>query len=247
MGVICLIGIGIPEPQNTETKQRTHDFYALFQTQKSSNQFAKGFAAKIKTPKTKIDMKLKRTNTLFAGVICLAFGIVSLTACSKSIDTETATTEAASESTELTEATEESKVEKVTEKKSDSDKETKEMTPEQMYEKALSFERNKNYAEAVKWLLKSAEKGYADAQERLGYFYSDGKGVAQSDTEAFKWYSKAAAQGYADAACKLGKCYRYGKGVAVDNKKAREWFNKAAEGFSDDAMVELEKMDSEGL
>jgi TPR repeat protein len=40
-----------------------------------------------------------------------------------------------------------------------------------------------------------AEQGEAKAQFRLGYIYSQGKGVSQDYTEAVRWYRKAADQG----------------------------------------------------
>jgi TPR repeat protein len=47
-----------------------------------------------------------------------------------------------------------------------------------------------NYKEAFKWITMVAEKGYADAQCRIGLMYSDGKGVQQDYNEAFKWLTK---------------------------------------------------------
>ena len=58
------------------------------------------------------------------------------------------------------------------------------------------YEDEKNYAEAVKWYLKSAEQNNYLAQNRIGELYRDGKGAAQNFTEAAKWYRKAAEQDY---------------------------------------------------
>ena len=48
---------------------------------------------------------------------------------------------------------------------------------------------------AVKWILKSAEQGYAEAQFYLGVIYYKGDGVKRDAVEAVKWFRKAAEQG----------------------------------------------------
>lgn len=55
----------------------------------------------------------------------------------------------------------------------------------------------RNYAEAVKWFRKAAERGLVEAQYNLGLVYHhQGAGVTQNDVEAVKWFRKAAEQGY---------------------------------------------------
>ena len=49
-----------------------------------------------------------------------------------------------------------------------------------------------DYAEAGKWYRKSADQGYAQAENNLGILYYYGQGVAKDYTEAAKWYRKAA-------------------------------------------------------
>jgi uncharacterized protein len=87
----------------------------------------------------------------------------------------------------------------------------------------------KDYAEAVKWLLKAAEQGYADAQLAVAIAYHIGEGVSQDDAEAVKWLRKAAEQGYAEAQYHLAKMYSEGQGVPQDNTEAIKWYRKAAE------------------
>ena len=48
-----------------------------------------------------------------------------------------------------------------------------------------------DYAKALKWYRKAAEKGYSDAFTQLGIMYENGKGVAKDLNEAEKWYKKA--------------------------------------------------------
>ena len=86
-----------------------------------------------------------------------------------------------------------------------------------------------NYTEAVNWYRKSAEQGYAEAQNNLGWMYQNGYGVAQSYTEAVNWFRKSAEQGYAEAQYNLGAMYANGDGVAQNYTEAVKWFRKSAE------------------
>ena len=86
-----------------------------------------------------------------------------------------------------------------------------------------------DHVEAVEWVLKAAEQGYARAQWKLGDMYENGDGVERSYEKAAEWVLKAAEQGYADAQYKLGKMYYYGRGVEKSYEKAVEWYLKAAE------------------
>ena len=59
-------------------------------------------------------------------------------------------------------------------------------------------------AEAVKWFIKEADQGNADAQYILGLFYDKGYGVNKDIVKAGKLYYKAAEQGHVRAQEKLG-------------------------------------------
>ena len=85
----------------------------------------------------------------------------------------------------------------------------------------------KDDKEAVKWYRKSAEQGFADAQNNLGAMYLNGSGVLKDDKEAVKWYRKAAEQGLADAQYNLSVSYGRGIGVTQDLSKAKYWIQKA--------------------
>ncbi|TGV64147.1 sel1 repeat family protein, partial [Mesorhizobium sp. M00.F.Ca.ET.149.01.1.1] len=52
-----------------------------------------------------------------------------------------------------------------------------------------------DYAEAVAWLRKSADQGYAKAENSLGVAYLDGHGVKQDTAQALILIRKAADQG----------------------------------------------------
>jgi TPR repeat protein len=53
----------------------------------------------------------------------------------------------------------------------------------------------KDQAEAVRWFLRAAEQGLAEAQNNLGWVYANGFGVPKDKAEAARWYRKAAEQG----------------------------------------------------
>jgi len=58
-----------------------------------------------------------------------------------------------------------------------------------MYEQGLGVRQD--YAEALKWYKKSAEKGCMLADISIGQMYLDGRGVRQDLKEAGKWIEKA--------------------------------------------------------
>ena len=53
-----------------------------------------------------------------------------------------------------------------------------------------------NYIQAVKWFKLAAERGYSDAQNRLGVRYANGEGVEKNSAQEIYWYMQAAAQGH---------------------------------------------------
>lgn len=73
----------------------------------------------------------------------------------------------------------------------------------------MSENEHKDYDKAMRWLRKSAMKGYPEAQCGLGVIYLAGlDGVVQRDvSEAFKWLEKAAAQNFPQAFYYLGSIY----------------------------------------
>ena len=86
-----------------------------------------------------------------------------------------------------------------------------------------------DHVEAVKWVRKAAEQGFARAQHDLGLMYEFGRGVERSYEKAVEWYQKAAEQGAASAQGLLGEMYYYGRGVEQSDVKAAEWVLKVAE------------------
>lgn len=89
--------------------------------------------------------------------------------------------------------------------------------------------------EAVFWLSKAAENGYAGAQSNLGNMYLLGRGVEKDPVAAVNWYRKAAMQGEAKAQHNLGLAYARGTGVEPDPVEASKWFYISKAGGYDGA------------
>ncbi len=106
-----------------------------------------------------------------------------------------------------------------------------------------------NQPQAIDWIRKAAENGFAEAQLHLGLSYYYGEGVLKDDRQAVNWLRKAAENGHAEAQYTLGWMYASGKGVRSvlcswfnklkliyvngeevpkDNPQALDWFQKAA-------------------
>lgn len=86
-----------------------------------------------------------------------------------------------------------------------------------------------DYAEALKWYRRAAEKGFAPAQYNLGLAYEQGHGVAADEQQAFKYYLQAAEQGFGVAQFNVGNMYAAGRGIGRDLFEANLWFKQAAE------------------
>ena len=67
--------------------------------------------------------------------------------------------------------------------------------------------------ESFDQLRQKAERGDAEAQNKLGRLYQQGRGVDRNDSQAVYWYQKAADQGYAAARDNLNWMYERGRGV----------------------------------
>ena len=62
-------------------------------------------------------------------------------------------------------------------------------------------------AEVAKWNMLGAEQNDLVCQHTLGYCYSIGMGILQSDVEAAKWFGKAVAGGHTDSIVYLNKVF----------------------------------------
>jgi TPR repeat protein/serine/threonine protein kinase len=104
--------------------------------------------------------------------------------------------------------------------------------PKEQYDLARDLQRgtgrDKDPAQAVVWLRRSADQGYARAQLALGAAYESGDGVTKDLADAFGWYKRAAVEGNVEAQMRVARAYRDGIGVAKDTDEALAWYGKAA-------------------
>jgi TPR repeat protein len=100
--------------------------------------------------------------------------------------------------------------------------------------------------EAIEWIRKAADQGYAPAEFHMGQVYDFGFGVASDDREALRWYRQAAERGFAAAQRMLGDFYRKGRGVTADATEAARWYERGAEGDDLRAQYELGQMYFDG-
>lgn len=82
--------------------------------------------------------------------------------------------------------------------------------------------------DALDYLRRSAELGYAPAQVVVGYFHDTGTKVPQNYSTAAEWYKKAAKQDDRVAEWLLGRLYLNGLGVQRDLAAAETWLQKSA-------------------
>jgi len=98
-----------------------------------------------------------------------------------------------------------------------------------IHEAGLLTENGKpDYLNAIRWYKFATDRGYPDAQRKMGYLYEKGYGVRRADNIAVEWYHKAASEGYAPAQVDLGLMFTVGRGVKRNYLTAIEWFTKAA-------------------
>ena len=86
----------------------------------------------------------------------------------------------------------------------------------------------KNYQEALRFFRLAAAKGYAVAENYIGYQYYKGEGVETIAIIAVKWYIKSASKGYRAAQNNIGNCLENGIYFQKDFKEAVKWYTKAA-------------------
>ncbi len=99
-----------------------------------------------------------------------------------------------------------------------------------------------DFAKAYALYKPLAEAGDADAQNMLGYLYSEGLGARMDQKQAVKWYRLAAKQGQPSAQHNMGVMRLDGKYLRQDYIEAAKWFNAAARQGNAGAQFELSRM-----
>lgn len=92
-----------------------------------------------------------------------------------------------------------------------------------------------DYAKALVFYQKGAEKRHAGSMRQVGVAYAKGWGVEANPTMANQWYDNAANRGDALAQLWIGKMYASGQGRTKDGAQAYKWLTLASGGiFFDD-------------
>lgn len=84
----------------------------------------------------------------------------------------------------------------------------------------------KDEKEALNYLTKAADLGYAEAQWQLALHYYD-PWDGFTDISVY-WIEKAALLGHAKAQYEMGHCFEFGNHVEKDLSKATRWYSKAS-------------------
>lgn len=87
---------------------------------------------------------------------------------------------------------------------------------------------DRNYAEGVKWYMKSAAKGHPEAQCNIGYAYARGLGLEADEKKAVEWFMKSAKSGSPVCQYNLGVRYESGQGIQADMREAFRFYKMAA-------------------
>ena len=83
-------------------------------------------------------------------------------------------------------------------------------------------------ANAIDYLQRSADLGYAPAQVVLGYLYETGLSMTADPAQALDWYKKAAGQGDPLAQWMAGRAIYSGEVPSRDLNQAASWFEQAS-------------------
>lgn len=116
---------------------------------------------------------------------------------------------------------------------------------EALYVVGTMHQAKGEFDKAAIFIKMSAEKGYLEAQNRFGYFYSEGLGVPRNDNIAHYWYLKAAKGGLAKAQYNVAQDYYLGLGVEKNENTALLWYKKSAKGGFKQSQEILTKLASE--
>ena len=73
------------------------------------------------------------------------------------------------------------------------------------------------------------------AENQLGEYYRDGRGVGQDYGQAAAWFRKAADEGFGDSQLSLGRLFAAGRGVPQDPVEAYKRLTLVEDGFPRDA------------
>ena len=107
------------------------------------------------------------------------------------------------------------------------------------YKEGFEYSQKGQNNKAFDLMMKSADLGYAPAQNNIGLSYLHGLGVEKNDTKAYEYLSMAAFQGLNHAQTELGMLFYQGRGVKKNIDKARKWWTISSQGKDEYAQYNL--------
>ncbi|MBS4168438.1 tetratricopeptide repeat protein [Parachlamydia sp. AcF125] len=113
------------------------------------------------------------------------------------------------------------------------------------YALGLVYHEKGRAKKAEEWIAKSANQGFALAQQKLAHIYA-AQGPSY-DTQVAQLYKKAASQGLAESQYELAKMYQEGlRGFKLSKEEAAAWYEKAAQLEHEEARIALGRMLCQG-
>lgn len=92
---------------------------------------------------------------------------------------------------------------------------------------------SRDVEQAVGWLEKAGENGYAEAWAALGELYDRGKYVKRDYAQALAYYTRGAEVLSPQSMLGAAKCYEYGYGTDCDEERAFHLYQEAYERLVD--------------
>ena len=113
-------------------------------------------------------------------------------------------------------------------------------TGESYFQQGMEYHDAKDYENAAKCFLYSADRGHPGGLNMLGLYFMNGTALPRDPEKAFTLFKAAAERGESNAAHNVGRCYFDGDGVEKNYVEAKKWFSKAYDlGDKSDEVVNL--------
>jgi hypothetical protein len=120
-----------------------------------------------------------------------------------------------------------------------------------LYRRGLDYAIGRNvaqdYATALVWFERAAERGHVGAQYMAGAAYHVGRGTQVDQPRAVEWFERAARAGHARAQYQLGDAYLNGRGAPREPSWAALWLGKSALQGNAAAQFDLGVANAAGL
>lgn len=100
----------------------------------------------------------------------------------------------------------------------------------------------KDDEKAAKYAQLAAERGWVEAYNEIGYYYSSGTGVIKNDETAAFWFRKAHEAGVSEGTYNLALGYINGWGLHQDEKEGLRLLREAADKGNEDAIYALNRI-----